>query len=566
MAINPIVYTDKIVRSFLKYQLTTYPFADLRLYDQMRQQLRLETIRKTPLLRGPYISLSQGFRQGAAIDDLVTQGVLHPHMRHVIPSGITHFYGHQEKAIRAVHDGKTTLVSTGTGSGKTECFLYPVISECLELKDAGANAGICAVIVYPMNALAEDQLDRLRGLLAGSGITFGMYVGKTPEYERDVSGHRLPQGSSNADYQVVLKNYRDQGRPDAVHPYEEVCSREKMRTTGSQPRILLTNVKQLELLLTRQTDVSLFADARLDFLVFDEAHTFTGINGAETACLIRRLRKFCGRDASQTTCVATSATIVDAKDPDAARKFAWRFFGVPADTVVTVSEEYQRDEWKPQRYTPPAPTTDPGVLLSESLTAVDADNPEPGVRAVYPKLTGQSLSEGDWREALFEGLRGNEIAAQIRTSLLRPRELYLLLGELGNAMGRTVSEEELLCYLTLGAASLKEGRPLLRPVVHGFIRGISGAVVTFPRDNEPKLWLSSEDELKRDNDEKWWRPRVFTCTTCGQHYYVSHLKDFGFTKTEPEGGQLAEEGKHYWETLDPNNGGKRIVLVDRIIS
>jgi ATP-dependent helicase YprA (DUF1998 family) len=321
-------------------------------------------------LRGPYISLSQGFRQGASVDQLVADGVFHPHMRHIIPSGLTHLYGHQERAIRAVHDGKTTLVSTGTGSGKTECFLDPIISKCLDLKDAGTPAGICAVIVYPMNALAEDQLERLRGLLVGSGIAFGMYIGKTPEHEREVSGHRLPQGSSNADYQVVLKNCRDQGRPDAVHPPEEVCSREKMRTVGSQPRILLTNVKQLELLLTRQMDVSLFADARLDFLVFDETHTFSGINGAETACLIRRLRKFCGRNASQTTCVATSATIVDRKDPDAARKFAWRFFGVPAETVVTVNEEYQRDEWKPQRYLPPAPAIDPGTVLSESLAAV----------------------------------------------------------------------------------------------------------------------------------------------------------------------------------------------------
>ena len=82
MAINPIVYTDKIVRSFLKYQLTTYPFADPRLYDQMRRQLRLETIRRTPLLRGPYISLSQGFRQGAAVDDLIADRVLHPHAAH----------------------------------------------------------------------------------------------------------------------------------------------------------------------------------------------------------------------------------------------------------------------------------------------------------------------------------------------------------------------------------------------------------------------------------------------------------------------------------------------------
>jgi ATP-dependent helicase YprA (DUF1998 family) len=83
------------------------------------------------------------------------------------------------------------LISTGTGSGKTECFIYPVISWCLELRDEEAPPGIVAVFVYPMNALAEDQLGRLRELLAGTGITFGMYVGKTPERTADVAGKRL---------------------------------------------------------------------------------------------------------------------------------------------------------------------------------------------------------------------------------------------------------------------------------------------------------------------------------------------------------------------------------------
>lgn len=396
MAINPVVYTERVVRSFLKYQLSAYPFADPRLHSQMRDLLRLDRVRSTPLLKGPYISLSRGLREGASIEQLIDDGVFHPHMRQIIPAGFTNVYGHQERAIRAIQAGQTTLVSTGTGSGKTECFLYPIISKCLALKDAGAESGIVAVIVYPMNALAEDQLDRLRGLLAGSGIRFGMYVGKTPENEHEVTGHRMPAGSSRADYETVLKNYRDAGRPDAVHPLEEVCSRHEMRTSGSQPRILLTNVKQLELLLTRQVDVDLFSGARLEFLVFDEAHTFTGSSGAETACL-------------------------------------------------------------------------------------------------------------------------------------------------------------------------KNGRPLLRPVVHGFIRGISGAVVTFPKDNEPKLWLSSEDEMKR-HPEQIWRPRVFTCTTCGQHYYTGFLKDFQFTKSKPEGGQLADGGSAYWEALDKLNGGNRVVLVDQIIS
>src|SRR5262245_39784611 len=275
MALNPIVYTEKISRSFLRYQLTAYPFSDERLHAQMRQLLSLDATRNSPLIKGPFISLSRPFRQGASIDTLIQEGIFHPHMRQRIPPEITHVYGHQEEAIRAIHNGQTTLVSTGTGSGKSECFLYPIVSKCLELRDLDAPAGISAVIVYPMNALAEDQLFRLRGLLAGTGISFGMYVGKTPENESQVAGIRLAKGSSRADYLAQLEEVRAERRSEAVYPPEEVCSRQVMRTAGRQPRILLTNVKQLELLLTRQHDVELFNNARLDFLVFDEAHTFT---------------------------------------------------------------------------------------------------------------------------------------------------------------------------------------------------------------------------------------------------------------------------------------------------
>ena len=567
MPINPIVYTEKVVRSFLKYQLTTYPFADPRLQDQLRNELSLDHVRQTSLLRGPYVSLSRGFRVGASVDELISDGVFHPHMKQIIPDYITNVYGHQEKAIRSVHSGQTTLVSTGTGSGKTECFLYPIISKCLQLKDENVAAGVTAVIVYPMNALAEDQLDRLRGILAGSGITFGMYVGKTPEHEREVSGVRLESSATNADYQSQLEKYRSQGRPDTIHPYEEVCSREIMRTVGRQPRILLTNVKQLELLLTRQKDVELFKDARLDYLAFDEAHTFTGIVGAETACLIRRLRAFCGTDSGSTTCVATSATIVDVKEPDAAKKFACRFFGVVDDAVTTVNEEYQRDEWEKNRYTPPAPISDVSQLLLDVLDAVEDSDPEKPIRDVYRQLTSQELPHGDWQTALFDGLRGNEIAAQVRVSLHGPRQLYLLLRELERTVKREVTEEELLCYLTLGAASLKEGRPLLRPVVHAFIRGISGGVVSFENGQEPRLWLSSAEELERGDDgDRKWRPKLFACSNCGQHYFISSLKDFNFTGSQPDGGQLAEEGGAFWEALEETNGGDRVVLTDRLIN
>ena len=394
MALNPVAYTENVVRSFLRYQLTAYPFADPGLNRQMRDLLSLDQTRRSPLLKGPYVSLSRPFRDGSSVESLVAEGLLHPHLRERIPENITHLRSHQEQAIRAIVAGRTTLISTGTGSGKTECFLYPIVSQCLKLRDQGARPGISAVIVYPMNALAEDQLMRLRGLLAGTGVPFGIYVGKTPEGEADVAGVRLPAGASRADYEARLRRAQRDGSGETVYPAEEVCSRQMMRTPGRQPRILLTNVKQLELLLTRQQDIQLFADARLEFLVFDEAHTFTGALGAETACLIRRLRAFCGAAADRTTCVATSATIVDHESPEAARSFAARFFGVPTDEVQTVGEDYEEEVWATPRFTPGGPGQDAADILERCVLAVDDDEDPEAVRSAYRALSGRQPAGG----------------------------------------------------------------------------------------------------------------------------------------------------------------------------
>ncbi len=567
MALNPIAYTEKIVRSFLRYQLTAYPFADERLLAQMRTLLSLDQTRNSPLLKGPFLSLSRPYRQGASVDDLIRDRVFHPHMRQRIPEAITHVYGHQEQAIRAIHAGRTTLVSTGTGSGKSECFLYPIVSKCLELRDSAAPPGISAVIVYPMNALAEDQLQRLRSLLAGTGIPFGMYVGKTPEYERELAGIRLPAGSSRADYERTLQQVRAEKRGETVYPPEEVCSREVMRTAGRQPRLLLTNVKQLELLLTRQTDVELFAGARLDFLVFDEAHTFTGAQGAESACLIRRLRSFCGRGEQDTVCVATSATIVDASEPDAARQFASRFFGVNPAKVVTVGESYEAQTWQSTGRIPAPPKKSPSAVLNACVSAVEDESAEgAAARAAYLDLTGAELPPGRWQERLHEVLSTQLLLQRMTEELVRPRALQELVHSLSVQIGREISEEEVLAWLTLGAAARKDGRPLLRPVVHAFIRGISGAVVSFPSNGEEaRLWLAAEDEIAAaEGRAQHAHFPVTTCTVCGQHYYVTHLEGFEFTGKRPEGGQACESTT-FWERLEEAKGGRRVLLVDRII-
>ena len=566
MALNPVAYTENVVRSFLRYQLTAYPFADPELHRQMRDLLSLDRTRRSPLLKGPYVSLSRPFRDGAPVSALVCEGLLHPHLHERIPDNITHLRSHQEVAIRAIAEGRTTLVSTGTGSGKTECFLYPIVSQCLKLRDEGAPPGISAVIVYPMNALAEDQLMRLRGLLAGTGIPFGIYVGKTPEGEADVAGVRLRPGASRAEYEARLERARRDGSGETVYPSEEVCSRQMMRTAGRQPRILLTNVKQLELLLTRQQDIQLFADARLDFLVFDEAHTFTGALGAETACLIRRLRAFCGVEGHQTTCVATSATIVDDRDPEAARSFAARFFGVPADAVTTVGEDYEREVWAQPRLVPADPGEDAAAILDRCVLAVDDEKDRAtAVRAAYRALSGAELAHGDWPSALHAALSRNELVFRLNAELGEPRALAELPPALERHLGRPVTEAEILAWLTLGAAGRRHDRPLLRPVVHGFVRGISGAVATFPEDHDgPRLWLAAEDQADLESDHRHAHFPVTTCTTCGQHYYIAFLEDFSFTRKNPGGGRAGPTGS-WWPALEQTEGGKRAVLIDKLI-
>ena len=562
--LNPILFTEKVVGDFLKYQITAYPFADPNLYAQMRRLLNLEETRATPLMKGPYISLSRTFRKGSTIKQLINNGALHPGMASI--AAFPSVFGHQETSIREISKGKSAVISTGTGSGKTECFLYPIISKCLELRDAHKPEGIIAVVVYPMNALAEDQLGRMRTLLAGTGISFGMYVGKTPEKKADVSGKRLRAGSSKADYIAELKNAQDTSQNYAIVPPEERPSREEMRVTGKQPRILLTNVKQLELLLTRHRDVELFENVDLRYLVFDEAHTFKGAAGAETACLVRRLRTFCKRSANETICIATSATFVDPSGgPDAAKVFAERFFGVAQANVAVVGEEYEDDVWLDKRKIPPALGGDPNVHLKNILDAID-DTVNGGkmLKTAYQAMTGETLDAANWKESLYDRLTGNELVCQMVSLLKKPLLLKELVKELSVSVGRPVSEQEVLAWLVMGASSFKDGRPILRPVVHCFVRGMSGAVVTFPKEQKGlKVWLSSEDALSQEPDS--FRLPVMTCTTCGQHYFVHHLADFQFTGNQPDGGE-AIQGRRIWRPLDQINGGIRVQFLDRLIS
>lgn len=569
--LNPIVFTERVVRDFLRYQITTYPFADPGLHGQLRNLLNLDHSRRSPLLKGPYVSLNRPFRPGPPVAQLVNEGILHPLLPNIAPH--PSLYGHQESAIRAIVAGRTTLISTGTGSGKTECFLYPIVSRCLRLRDEHAAPGIVAVLVYPMNALAEDQLERLRAMLVGTGVSFGMYIGKTPERSADVTGKRLGPGTSRAGFEAGLRQRerdRERSRNEgnyAIHPPEERCSREEMRAPGGQPRILLTNIKQLELLLTRQRDVELFDGARLEFIVFDEAHTFKGAQGAETACLIRRLRSYCGRSFDQVTCVAASATIVSGNGGEGpGREFASRFFGVAESAVDVVTEQYVDEDWAPERALPEPLAIQPSVALARVLQALGSDD-DAALVASIAETTGLHVPAEGCAEALHGLLARNELLFRIVSRLRQPLPLDSLRDELANELGRALSEEEILLWLALGAAARQDDRPLVRPVLHGFIRGVGGAVVTFPAmETLPRLWLSAEDSRAIDEGgEPHFPLPVKTCTTCGQHYFTHAVAGFDFTGDAPGGGERVGENT-IWRPLSKKDGGIQITLFDRLVS
>lgn len=253
-------------------------------------------------------------------------------------------YAHQDKAIkRVVRDQKSVLVATGTGSGKTECFLVPLLYELLtEPEDSRSRAGVRALLLYPMNALVEDQMARLRRLLFWINlqglnsidpvarlerpITFGRYTGETPVSYTDC-GH---------DRSVSDEEIRELG---------EVLYRQDMQS--HPPDILVTNFTMLEYMLLRNDDSKLFqAPDLLKFLILDEIHTYHGTRGMEVATLLRRFRDYVSRRQDQSAtdymCIGLSATL--SSEPKAERKmarFASQLFGTDFDSASIIVGEIE---------------------------------------------------------------------------------------------------------------------------------------------------------------------------------------------------------------------------------
>ena len=307
----PSLVAGELQEAIVEYLSTTFALSD----DETRAALsRFLADPVDGIFRGPFIRVRTPYRPVS--DDWESPfdwqaSSFTPHV-------------HQGRSFERLssrdHDPKPTIITTGTGSGKTEAFLYPVLDHCVRERARGKR-GIKALVLYPMNALAADQARRLARLLHSepdlAGVTAGLYVGG--------SGSHTTRG------------------PDHL-----VDDRTALRT--DPPDILLTNYKMLDLLLQRRADRDLWVgdpESQLKYVVLDELHTYDGAQGTDVAMLLRRLGAATrlaepGKPLGPAVPVGTSATLgAGTESGEAMRAFAGRVFGVSFDETAVIGESRQ---------------------------------------------------------------------------------------------------------------------------------------------------------------------------------------------------------------------------------
>jgi Lhr-like helicase len=264
----------------------------------------------------PLVQINPNFEQAETVQQLVQMGILHNDCARIFQVGKAEgnpqplqLYKHQMQALAKGQQGKSYVVTTGTGSGKSLAFFLPVIDRILKDKDQDRSPRTRAIVVYPMNALANSQLEELNKFLCDF-----------PADQRPWKVARYTGQESKAERQEIAAN---------------------------APDILLTNFMMLELILTRFDEVDrLVVDhcQGLQFLILDELHTYRGRQGADVALLVRRLRE--RLQASKLVCIGTSATMASVgRMVDRNRtvaEVASRLFGTPIGAVDVIGETLDR--------------------------------------------------------------------------------------------------------------------------------------------------------------------------------------------------------------------------------
>ncbi|HVT60488.1 MAG TPA: DEAD/DEAH box helicase [Thermoanaerobaculia bacterium] len=453
----------------------------------------------------PHLSLNPSFEDGGWVDELVAEGLLHPECGRAFrrkrhpedPGSPLRLHRHQAEAIRAARAGRNYVVTTGTGSGKSLAYIVPIVDSVLR----GAPAGkIHAIVVYPMNALANSQWEELRkylnyGFANGRGpVRFAKYTGQERREERD-----------------AIK--------------------------ADPPHILLTNYVMLELLLTRFTDQQLVAAAEgLRFLVLDELHSYRGRQGSDVAFLVRRARE--AFKAPRLIHVGTSATLAGAGSQDEQRvkvaEVASRLFGARVEPSSVIGESLRRAT---EGF---APDEDP-VFRDTLTTAIRSGDQPPDDLDSFRR---HPLSR--WLESQLGVTAEPDTGRPVRA---RPRRLAGREGVADRLAGVTGHPHEaclaqVKAFLLRGTQVLdrQSGLPIFAFRLHQFLsRGDTVYATTeAPQDRyvtlHPQIYAP-------DGRERRLFPLAF-CRQCGQEYYlVRRLKGGDGERFEPRALEDRDESQ-----------------------
>ena len=449
--LNSIEKAEYINNRYKEYLKSSFHFE-----KENMQRLFEKSLEKETLFHGPYVNLILPFQRGKTVRNLVEEGIL---CKSFLRLDNTHpdrpLYKHQEESIRKISQNRSVVVTTGTGSGKTECFLYPILNEILsEIENGNDEVGIRAIFLYPMNALVNDQINRLRGILKQTPeVTFGFFTGDTEER--------------------VSKNFRENKRQSGEEVLDnELISREEIR--DHPPHLLFTNYSMLEHLLIRPNDCSIFSKDRLNnwkYVVLDEAHSYNGSLGIEMAMLMRRLVSLTNK---KPNFILTSATLgKQGESEEEIVKFANRLTSAEfTENDIIFSKRIPMDKSKIKF------KVDPGdyIKLKENLKN------EKIVSEICSKYNINS--EGKVNEKIYDLLTCDQNVVHLYNLI---KDSPLSFSDIKKQFFQTLKDTELIALIDLINFSEKNGIGIFDLKYHSFIRPISGAYVTLDNDNELSL-------------------------------------------------------------------------------
>lgn len=495
---NPVKASKNIKDEFINYVETSFSFADKSLREQFIQEL------DKMIAAGPYLEVNDVFQSGKSIEQLIEEGVLSPLFRRleekkelssknkrILPVERP-LYLHQEKAIRTLVCGKNAVVSTGTGSGKTNCFLIPVINALLrEQENRTLNDGIRALFIYPMNALANDQIKNIRKLLMDyPDITFGVYNGTTEE-----------------DEDKALAVYEAMFAKEEIEKLQTKLPNEKLSRAEMKekpPHILFTNYAMLEHLLFRPNDDVLFTNSDFRFVVLDEAHVYAGATGIETAILLRRLKaRITSKQGTQF--ILTSATLgTDCDSDDDIIQFAHNLCG--AEFTKDVIIRGTREKF--------VPSQNKKEYSNELIR--DLANEENDVSSVLSKYGITNDSSKSESELLYDFILTTALYQRLRNNQKKVISLEQIQQLLSVDMDTTIA------FISICTRAQKTGKALVDARYHFFIRSLEGCFITLNKDK--KMFLTRQKSYL-EKGSAYAVFEVALCDECGRYAIIGKLEN-----------------------------------------